>query len=77
MFTRSKCLAGTIVVYDVDDDQRSGSYGRAVALDGASETRQIEGLSLVYFMHACASALSLDQMDAIKLTQARIAIFNV
>ena len=31
-FTRSKCPAGTTVVYDVDDGQKSGSYGRVVAL---------------------------------------------
>ena len=31
-FTRSKCPAGTTVVYDVDDGQRDGSYGRVVAL---------------------------------------------
>lgn len=31
-FTRSKCPAGTTVVYDVDDGQRSGSYGRMIAL---------------------------------------------
>ena len=31
-FTRSKCPAGTTVVYDVDDGQRDGSYGRVIAL---------------------------------------------
>lgn len=31
-FTRSKCPVGTTVVYDADDGQRSGSYGRTIAM---------------------------------------------
>ena len=31
-FTRSKCPVGTTVIYDADDGQRSGSYGRTIAL---------------------------------------------
>lgn len=31
-FTRSACPAGTTIIYDLDDGQRHGSYGRVIAL---------------------------------------------
>ena len=31
-FTRAKCPVGTTVIYDEDDGQRQGSYGRVIAL---------------------------------------------
>ena len=31
-FTRSACPVGTTVIYDMDDGQRGGSYGRVIAL---------------------------------------------
>lgn len=31
-FTRSACPSGTTIIYDLDDGQRHGSYGRVIAL---------------------------------------------
>ena len=37
-FTRSECPVGSAVVYDADDGQRGGSYGRLIAMVWCSES---------------------------------------